>query len=228
MAVSAMDWPIALPPWKVDFFVDQPSRSGGASLTGSEQIIVSNAGRWRASVTLTVRGEAANLALRAMVASLEGRAGTILVPVWERFRSKDMDGRTLSPASGVGYSCSDYNFDVTGFGQSDAVFAQMAVNASAGATQISVDLVDGEGPRPGHFFGIADRIHRCAAVWQEEEGDPTQIRFWPRLRAAALAGATVILDRPVCLMRFQDDAAGDVALSRAQSGVVKLDFVEAI
>lgn len=228
MAVSAMNWPLALPPWKVDFFVDQPSRSGGASLTGSEQIIVSNAGRWRASVALTIRGEAANLALRAMVAALEGRAGTILVPMWERYRPTDVNGRQLNPVPGAGYSCSDYNFDVSGFEQSDAVFAQLAANAAAGATQISVDLIDVDGPRPGHFFGIADRIHRCAAVWQEDEGDPTQIRFWPRLRAAASADATVILDRPVCLMRFQEDAAGDVALSRAQTGAVKLDFVEAI
>lgn len=228
MAASAMAWPAALIPRKIDFHPENQSRSGGLSITGSEQITVSASGRWRATATMTIRGEASNLALRQLVAAMEGRAGTILVPKWERYRPRDANGREVSPVATIGYECGQFNFDVSGFGQSDAVHAQVAASASVGSTQVSLNLVDGEGPRPGHYFGIGDRLYRCASVWQEDEGDPTQVRFWPRLRAAVAAETTAILDRPVCLMRFADDGQGEAALNHAGSGVVTLEFVEAI
>lgn len=228
MALNAASWPVALLPRSVDFMPEQQSRSGGLSLTGSEQITVSNSGRWRARVTVAIRGEARNLALRAFVAQMEGRVGTVLVPKWERYRPANVNGREFSQVNGVGYSCDDFNFDLSGFGQSDHVAATLAASAAAGTTQVGLTLLDGEGPRPGHYFGIGQRIYRVQHVWQEDEGDPTQVRFWPRLRSAAASGVTAILDRPVCLMRFADDSQGEAALSRAGSGLVTFEFVEAI
>lgn len=227
MAANAISWPAAMLPRKVDFFPENQSRSGGLSLTGSEQLTVSNSGRWRATVSVTIRGEASNLALRQFVAIMEGRAGTVLVPKWEKFRPRNVNGRELSQVPSVGYECGVLNFDLSGFGQSDFVHADFAAAAAAGATQASLDLVDGEGPRPGHYFGVDNRIYRCASVWQVNEGDPTQVRFWPRLRAPVAEGARAILDRPVCLMRFADDGQGEAALNRAGSGVVTMEFVEA-
>lgn len=228
MAANAINWPGALLPRLVDFHPENQSRSGGLSMTGSEQLTISNAGRWRAKVTVSVRGESTNLALRAFVAAMEGRAGTVLVPKWEKFRPRDVNGRELSQVPSVGYTCDDFNFDLSGFGQSDFTHATLAANAAQGATQISVNLLDGDGPRAGHYFGMGQRLYRCGSVWQVEEGDPTQVRFWPRLRSADLENARVILDRPVCLMRFADDNVGESALSRAGSGSVTFDFVEAI
>lgn len=228
MALNAASWPAALLPRKVDFFPENQSRSGGLSMTGSEQITLSPAGRWQARAFVSVRGEASNLALRAFVAGMEGRAGTVLVPKWERFRPRNANGRELAQVATAGYGCNEFNFDLSGFGQSDFVHAALASNAAARATQISIKLIDGDGPRPGHYFGMGQRIYRSSAVWQVEEDDPTQVRFWPWLRAADVAGAKVILDRPVCLMRFAQDDTGEAALSRAGSGSVVFDFVEAI
>ncbi|WP_108398793.1 hypothetical protein [Devosia submarina] len=206
------------------------SRSGGASLSGSEQIIVSLAGMWKATVTVAVRGESSNLAARAFVAQMEGRAGTVLVPKWDKYRPRNINGRQFSQALAVGYDAAredEFNFDLSGFGQEETPHATVSGSAPLGATQIALNLLDGEGPRPGHYFGIGQQIYRCQQVWQENVGDPTIVQFWPRLRAPAPSGTTAIIDRPVCLMRFATDDTGDIALSRAGSGMVTFDFVEA-
>lgn len=224
MAAKAMQWPIALPPRKVDFNIDQPSRSGGLSMSGSEQITVSPAGRWRATVSVAVRGEASNLALRAFVGNMEGRAGTVLVPKWEKYRPHDVNGRMFSQSIGSGYSCSDFNFDLSGFAQSDIAYGLSKAAAAAGATRLSIEVLSGEGPRPGHYIGLGWRIYRVQNSWEVD--GLLQLQLWPRLRTAVPAGARIILDDPVCLMRFADDAAGDFSLSRAGSGIVSFDFVE--
>lgn len=229
MAFNAASWPAALLPRIVEFTPDTQSRSGGLSMTGSEQLTVSNAGRWRAKVTVSIRGEARNLALRAFVAGMEGRAGTVLVPKFERYRPSDVNGREFSQVPATGYSCDDFNFDLSGFGQSDdVVHAQLAVPAASGATRLSIVINDGEGPRPGHYIGIGERLYRLQQGWELVEGGPLQAQIWPRLRGSAAMAERVILDRPVCLMRFADDNTGEAALNRAGSGRATFDFVEAI
>lgn len=228
MALNAASWPAAMLPRQVDFSPENQSRSGGLSMSGAEQITVSPTGRWKASATVSIRGEASNLALRAFVAGMEGRAGTVLVPKWERFRPLDVNGRKLSQVPSAAYDGQDFNFDLSGFGQSELVHATLAQSAAIGGTQVSVNLLNGEGPRPGHYFGIGQRLYRASAVWQVDEEAPTQIRFFPWLRAAAAAGEAALLDRPVCLMRFAQDTTGEAALSKAGSGSVTFDFVEVI
>lgn len=227
MAANAMAWPAALLPRLVDFMPENPSRSGGVSLTGSEQITVSNAGRWRARVTAAVRGESSNLALRAFIAQMEGRAGTVLVPKWELFRPSNVNGRQFSQVPTAGYSCDEFNFDLSAFGQSDTAYALNVASAAAGATRLDLDVRSGDGPRPGHYIGIGQRLYRVRQAWQIEPSNLITLEFWPRLRVAVPANARVLLDRPSCLMRFADDNTGDSQLNRAGSGMVTFDFIEA-
>lgn len=231
MAARAMQWPTALRMRRVDFALANQSRSGGPSMSGSEQIIVSPAGMWKATATVAVRGEAANLAVRAFVAQMEGRAGTVLVPKWDKYRPRDLNGRQFSQVATAGYGDERedaFNFDLSGFGQQDVVHATVTASAPLRATQLRMTILDGEGPRPGHYFGIDQQLYRCQQVWQESMGDPTDVQFWPPLRAAAPTGTPIILDRPVCLMRFATDDTGEIALSRSGSGAVVFDFVEVI
>lgn len=229
MVANAISWPHLLIPRQAAFTLDTQSRSGGLSMTGSEQITVSNSGRWKARLDIPVARENRVLALRGLLAQLEGRAGTVLVPKWERYGPRDANGRRLSQMATAGYSGCGVNFDGSAFGQDDFEHATLAANAASGATQVSITLEAGiDGPRPGQYFGIGQRLHLCQNVWQEDEGDPTQIRFFPRLRSAVTAGTRVVLDRPVCLMRLASDDSGDVMLDAGRSGTATFDFVEVI
>lgn len=234
MVANAMEWSPALLPRQVHFTPAVQSRTGGLSLNGSEQIIQSDAGRWQAKVVVSLRGESSNLALRAFLAQMGGRAGTVLVPKWDMFRPADLNGRTLSQVHGVGYDDarpqdgSGWNFDLSGFGQDSSSVANLAAPALSGTTQIAIETDASEGPRPGHYFGIGFRLYLISHVWREVEGAPLKVRFWPRLRSAADAGETVILDRPVCLMRFASDDVGGDMFNRRGSGQITFDLVEAI
>lgn len=223
-----MQWPIQLRVRSSSFHPDVPSRSGGLSITGYEQVTVSNAGRWRATVTVPLHREPMVLAYRAMIAQLQGRVGTILVPHFQAYKPRDVNGRRLSSCRAASYDQGLYNWDLSGWGQDDFTHATVTSAAGAGATQISLTLTNGRGPQPGHYFGIGERLYLANAVWQETPESPTQVRFWPRLREAAPAGSRVILDRPVCRMRLADDASGEVTFDLARFGDATLSFVEAL
>lgn len=231
MVARAMQWPAALPPRRVDFSPANQTRSGGASLSGSEQIVVSPAGTWKATVSVAIRGESSNLAVRAFVAQMGGRAGTVLVPKWDLYRPRNVNGRQLSQAQAAGYGAprqNDFNFDLSGFGQDEVAHALLAAGVGLNATELSIDVRDGVGPRPGHYIGLGSRLYMVSSSWQETQTSPLKVQFSPWLRSSAPAGARVILDRPVCLMRFAADDTGTIALSRAGSGIVSFDLVEAV
>jgi hypothetical protein len=229
MAANAISWPPLLIPRQASFQIDVPSRSGGLSMTGSEQVTVSAAGRWKARLDVPLARENRILAMRGLLAQLEGRAGTVLVPKWERYGPRDANGKRMAQLATAGYENCGLNADLSAFGQDEFDHAELASSAAAGSTQISVTLAAGiDGPRPGQYFGVGQRLYLCQSVWQEEEGDPLQVQFTPRLREAGVSGDRVILDRPVCLMRLADDDSGNVMLDRGLFGTATFDFVEAI
>ena len=227
MVLRAATWPAGIFPRTGMFGFNSSTRSGGASIANSEQIIAANPS-WRARFSGPVVTEESVLSWRAFVAGMNGRAGTVLVPRWEQYGVRDMNGKMLSQVEAASYDRGGLNFDLSGFGQYEPVHATLAANAALNATQISVNLIDGQGPRPGQFFGIADRLHMATSVWQVEPDAPLQIQFSPWLRAAAPTGTRVILDRPVCLMRFASDQTGDLELDMGRWGNGELEMVEAI
>lgn len=227
MAGKAIAWPAAVFPKSAMFHPDNQSRSGGLSMTGSEQVTVSNSGRWRASMSLPILTEEAVLSWRAFISMMEGRAGTVLVPKWDRYGVRDMNGREFDQQEVAGYG-DGLNFDLSGFGQSDFIHAKLAVPAALGASRLSIIIEDGAGPRPGQYIGIGQRLHMVQLAWELVEGGPLQVQIWPRLRASAPMATPVILDRPVCLMRFASDQTGELELDMGRWGQGGLELVEAI
>lgn len=227
MAANAILWPAGIFPRSGMFHPDSASRTGGQSLSGSEQVVPTNP-RWRASFKGPVVTEESVLSWRAFVGQMNGRAGTVLVPRWEEYGPVDVNGRRLSYVDAASYERGGLNFDLSGFGQEEPEHAVLATAAAINSTRISVDLHDVEGPRPGQYFGIGDRLHLVTHVWQEAEGALTQLQFTPWLRAAAPEGSRLILDRPVCLMRFAQDQTGELELDMGRWGNGGLEFVEAI
>ena len=224
---DALEWPMALWPKDATFHPDIPSKSGGLSTNGFEQVTVSPAGRWRARISVSAISEETVLAWRALIASMMGRVGTILVPKWELFGPADRNGRRFNSNSATPYDDHVSNWDLTGFGQAQELVAVLANEVGRGSTQIVVSLNKIEGPRPGQYFGIGRRLHLVQSAYQEEEGGLTTLRFWPPLRVAAPAFTPVILDKPVCLMRFAQDSTGELFLERGLHGEGTFELVEA-
>jgi hypothetical protein len=221
-----MIWPPRLKPTNVSFRLDSPSRSGGQSVLGNEQIVVSGAGRWKATVDLVLRKEEDILSCRALLAQLQGRAGEVLVPAFDGFRPRDAEGqmfndKIVAPLSDTAL------FDLTGFGQTIAPAATLAADAAINATDIAVDLADGEGPRPGQYVGIGERLYIARFVWKDTADGQTNIRLFPKLRAPASSGSAVILDKPVCTMRLASDDSGAMTLNLRRFSSVTLEFIEA-
>lgn len=227
MVARAITWPAGIFPRAGKFSFGASSRSGGQSISGSELVLASNP-TWRASFSGPVVTEESVLSWRAFVGAMNGRAGTALVPRWEAYGPRDRNGRVLSEVEAASYDRGALNFDLSGFGQEEPVHATLAAGAGLNATQISVNLLNGDGPRPGQYFGIGQRLYLATHVWIEAVDAPTQIQFTPWLRAAAPAGARVVLDRPVCLMRFAQDQTGELELDMGRWGDGAFDFVEAV
>jgi len=231
MVAIARSWPAGIFPKSGFFHPDSASRSGGQSISGSEQVTVGQA-RWRARFSGPVVTEESVLSWRAFVADMAGRAGTVLVPRWEAYGPTNVNGRRLSEVEAATYDnggpVGGLNFDLSGFGQEVPTHATLDAAAAINDTRIVVNLNNVEGPRPGQYFGITDRLYLATHVWQVEEGEPTHIQFTPWLRASAASGTRVILDRPVCLMRFAQDQTGELELDMGRWGQGELELVEAI
>lgn len=228
----AIGWPAILAPRTASWMLENASRSGGASITGAEQVTASASSRWRASMTIPLVREEWILSFRALVASLDGRAGEVEVPMFDVFTPRDINGRRLSPIGGAPFGDLDGGLllhDTSALGQTEYTHATLAANAALRATGITLTASPNwTVPRPGQYFGIGARLYIARDVYRANDGDAWTVDFRPGLRAAALAGARVIVDRPVCTMRLASDDTGALDLEFARYGQATLEMVEAI
>lgn len=205
------------------------ARSGGLSLTGGEQLVAAIAGRWEATLSLPVHSDAQILALRALLAGLDGRSGTLLVGPRDCRRvpwAVDAYGRKISPKlrrnpslDGTPYADAPNLADTL-------VVATLSGAHAIGATTAVIAVATGSPPKPGNYFEIASRLYLITEV-TAQVGINTTVKFRPRLRADAAAGAVVDLVSPVCTMRLADDASGWPDLDLGRFADVSLNLVEA-
>lgn len=248
-------WPPNLPFSSQAWMKAGPSRTGGRSISGSEQVVRSDAGYWamRARVIVPfsgVRGEERTLAYRGLYAAVDGMAGEILVPCVARWRPYDVHGRMLSAAAAATFADGGGLMDHSGFGQTEVVYMRAGADAALGATRITVLHTDVPPLRPGHYFGLGDRLYLVARAWANPSvhgviafggapitfgGEPLNfgsvtysetIEFWPKLRAPLAAGEPLILGRPVCRMRMAADETGVFDQINLNSADVSIDFAE--
>lgn len=226
----AYPWPVLLRPRVVTFSKAFTARSGGQSLSGTELVVASNAGRWQAELTIPVNARQRQdqvLALRALSAQLQGRVGEVLVPVYDVCRPRDVNGRIVGGHGAVSLD-GETLWDLVGLGQTEPVYAEASALAPLGATQISINVLSGEGLRPGHYFGVGERLHVASHAYRDEPDDPQIVRFWPPLREAVSIGTQILFGTMVCRMRQMEDSSADAALDFLRFGEVTLRFEEAV
>ncbi|MFY9292682.1 MAG: hypothetical protein WAP03_18610 [Methylorubrum rhodinum] len=177
------------------------SRAGPPSLTNVEQAITAPTGRVRASLTVPCNTPARVLAMRALLAGLDGRAGTVLVGPCEAGR------RPSGPRS-----------------------FRLAAAAALNATTLSIRRTSGGLLQAGQVVGIGgNRLHLITRLNGTDDGGvgPVSVTVRPWLRAAYAANTVLQMGAPLCEMQLATDDVPALELSLSRRGVVTLDLVEA-
>lgn len=212
----------------IQWSIENVSRSGGMSLLGSEQVVSSPSGRWKAALTLSVSAQAWNspgevLLLRGLLAKLRGRARTIAVPY--------VDFRTPAHLAGifierVPHSDGSGISDGSAYSQA-SVPVTLAASVAMNATLVTLLFPAGIQPLPGQCFTLPDgRMHQVADLIAFD-GAAWMVEISPWLRADYAAGAAADFDKPNCPMRLAKDDSGALTITRDIFATPSIEFVEA-
>lgn len=207
------------------FHLEGQSLELAESISGTETVVPTLRGKWKAEVSFALNGEAATLQWQAFLAQMQGRIGTTLVPARSRYRPRDRDGHHLSFCDTATLQDAQ-TFEHFGLANTPITRIVLAAPAALRATQLDLTLVNSTGLRPGQYFSIGDRLHRVQHHWQPGAGSRVMIE--PPLRAPAAAGTALEIARPVCRMRMVTETEGlfDQVLSVLPT--VTVQFKEAL
>ena len=214
-------------PRTVKFAGFQPVFSGQIrgrqeALSGAESIIPSFSGRWTASAPIMLVYENARTEWRGFMAQMEGGIGVSHVPIMQQHRPRLADGRVPEQYSSPAFAA----FEHWSFVSDPVARVTLAADAAVRATDLQISLVDCLGLRPGHYLSIASRLYQVQLSWAD--GASNYIRVRPPLREAAVTGAALELDNPICQMRLSSEDTGNPSEGLTDVDRVEVAFREAI
>lgn len=225
--MTTIRWPDdVLRPQNVSFDLDSRSLAGPASVSGATQVVASDAGIWKATFgSVVVKSRQAVLAHRAIAALLEGRLGSILVPLC----------RSYGPSSGavmsedekalfaqVPHGDDSFFDDGTGYVGS-LTNVVLAANAAVRATTLMVTVnYAADDIQPGEHFSLGERLYRIRTY----DATTGAMTIRPPLREAVTAGDRLEFDDPVCRMRLMNDDGMDLELALRRFGNPTVQFIE--
>lgn len=216
-------WPCeVLAPQNVAFDIAPRSLAGPSSVSGKSQVVSSDAGIWKATYgSLIVRSRDAVLAHRAIAALLEGRLGTILIPLCRAYQPVPEGAVEAGLYDAVPHSDDAFFSDDSGY-LGLVIDVVAAANAAVRATSMTVTVTYAGDIEPGQHFSIGERLYRVR-TFNATTGAMT---FRPPLREAVIAGDRLEFDDPVCRMRLQEDSGMDLELALRRFGSPTVNFIE--
>ncbi|MBD3847114.1 hypothetical protein IED13_15500 [Bosea sp. SSUT16] len=200
-------------------------RSGGRSLSGIEQRVVSDASYWEVAVSgIKISKAEEALAYRAMIARLRD-GEPMIMQVCDAYRP--LGSKSSSTA------------------------VSLAASAALRATQVALNVTGAE-LMGGHYFSIGERLHQVKEVvsgpvappflnqlatdspwddripWADAVAGTSlyTVTITPPLRAAAAAGTGASLSNLVLRCVLRDAADGDLELDLGRLGSPSLALVE--
>lgn len=226
-------WPPALRFSEVLLEPRNLTRSGGQTLSGDEQIVVSPAARWAGTMTVPIadrrhgRPEHRDAVLAWRWMKSGGRAAAILVPAKDGRGPAQRAG--IVPCGGsITHSDGSTFSDGSGYGQSYSgayLLAPVVMNA----TQMRINLGLGLQLLPGMRFSMpGGRLHEIVDIVAWDGGTIWTVIVGPWTAADWPAGTPLEFERPVCRMRLASDEAGALSLSLNRFATPTIEFVEAL
>jgi hypothetical protein len=217
-------WPRRLlKPKSAPFLPVNTSRGGGAvALTGLEQTAVSDAGFWKASITVYLRTPQMRMTMLAMIGQAEGRANPWLVPSFKTYRFPD----TFRPlrATRTGTFSDGGTFDDGGLFEDSQATGICYTATAARSRAMRVQQESRIAPQAGLFFSIDQRLYLCTSAAEYSSGI-YDIRFWPGLREDVPVSAELDWDLSHCRMKLAADTV-QLQDEMMRFDTVVLDFVE--
>lgn len=216
-------WPISrLRARDVAFDIAPRSLAGPSSVSGYTQIVSSDAGIWKATFgNIIIKSRAEVLAFRALANLLEGRLGTILVPLCRAYQPVPADSDALY--EDVPHSDDSLFEDDTGY-VGTVIDVVAAAPAAVRAVSMTVTVNYAGDIEPGQHFSLGERLYRVRSF----DADTGAMAFRPPLREAVAAGDALNFDDPVCLMRLASDDAMNLELALRRFGSPTVNFIEAL
>jgi hypothetical protein len=217
-----------LRPRRIDADPVVRSVSAGRSLAGTEVAVATDTGYWTVDLSgIPVNTVREQRYWRALAAQLNGRTGTICVPVGGAFIAPwplDANGqpvarRALTHSDGTGFS------DGASYTQ-DRIIATIRA-AALRATSVVIDLVEGQPLEPGHIFGVGEeRAYKIVTAVVQDGAYACTIT--PPLRAAVAADTTARFDRPRVRCRLASDDGMRPGFDLDRFATMSVSFVEAL
>ncbi|MFU0504113.1 hypothetical protein [Pseudaminobacter sp. NGMCC 1.201702] len=214
-------WPRAvLRPQNPSFDIAPRSLAAPASVSGATQVVSSDAGIWKATFgSVIIRDRQHVLAWRAIANLLEGRLGSILVPVCRGYQPVPEGSKPLYEP--VPHSDDAFFDDGTGYvGRVIDVVTvgSMALRAVSGTVAVNyAGTIE-----PGQHFSVGERLYRVRSF----NPDTGAITFRPPLREAVPSGTNIEFDEPVVRMRLATDGEMDLPLDLGRFAFPSVNFIE--
>lgn len=217
-------WPEGvLRPQNVAFDLAPRTLSGPASISGAVQVVASDAGIWTATFSgVVINSRDRVLAWRGIAALLEGRLGSILVPLCRGYQPLLPAWQGLYEA--VPHSDNAFFSDGSGY-VSQVIDVALAGSVAARATSANIAIGLADTIQPGQHFSIGERLYRVKTFAYTSE-TTAAITFRPPLRGAASLGDRLEFDDPVVRMRLATDQEMNLDLQLRRFASPTVQFVE--
>jgi hypothetical protein len=186
-------------------------------------VVASDAGIWKATFgNLIVKSRQAVILHRALAVLLEGRLGSILIPLCRAYQPSPDEAESAGDYEQVPHDDGAFHSDDSGYVISPIIDVVAAANATVRATTIYVTVNYAGDIQPGQHFSIGERLYRICSY----DATTGTMTIRPPLREAIVAGDRLEFDDPVCRMRLLNDDGMDLDLALRRFGTPTVQFVE--
>lgn len=223
------DWPPALRPGEgASYNLRGQVVAGPVSLAGRSQVTMIDTGYWVATLPIALLDAGNDIRVfRALRALLDGGGAHVRVPFFDAGQAPwpAAGGAAANAVGSVTFSDGATFSDGSGFFQA-AITVELGADAAAGATEITVTVINAGTITGGEIFSLGERAHTIASV-RSVSGSTQVWAIRPRLRKAHAAGEALDFDNPVCRMRPLSEQEMDLAFGRLWRAKPQVGFVEA-
>jgi hypothetical protein len=222
---SFVYWPESLVPQAMAPNPVAMTRGGARSLGGVERVARTDVGFWSIAYRrVPLTGPGKHRLWNALRTSIGGRAGLVVVPVWQLDLAPWPDGG--AGVTTVPHSDGSLHSDGAPYVQGSIdITAESA--AAIGATSIVLRINHAEAALYGIRFSYDNALYETGLP-TGVSGDLWTVPIFPAVRAAIPAGAQLEVDNPTCLCRLASDRAMDNERDTGRVSFPDVAFVEAV